>query len=303
MSDRGIPASYRHMNGYASHTLSLYNSDGTRTWVKWHFKTDQGIKTLTNEQANTLPSHGAQEDLVTQIDQGNFPSWTVKIQTMTEAQASKANFNPFDVTKIWPHKQFPLEEIGKITLNKNVDNYFAETEQSAFSPSNVVPGIGISPDRMLQARLITYADAHRYRLGTNFQNIPVNAPRVPVNNYQRDGQFAGTGQPATGSVNFYPNDQTNTIAPAPTNQNPQPPLPIPANTSLTAYDNTQENNFTQAGDLFNIMNENQKQQLFNNIAGGLTHANDSIQKRLLEQFKQADPAYAQGVKDALNNLK
>ncbi len=310
MSDRGIPASYRHMNGYASHTLSLYNEQGKRTWVKWHFKTDQGIKTLTNEQANILPSHGAQEDLVTQINQGNFPSWTVKIQTMTEEQATQENFNPFDVTKIWPHQNFPLQEIGKLTLNKNVENYFAETEQSAFSPSHVIPGVGISPDRMLQARLIAYTDAHRYRLGANYQNIPVNAPRVLVNNYQRDGQFAGTGKPATGSVNFYPNSQTQNVkdptrrsAPAPTNTNPQPPLPINPNATLDAYDNTQDDNFTQAGNLYSIMTENQKQQLYSNIAGGLTHATQETKEAMLNQFHQASPAYAQGVKNALNNIK
>ena len=207
MSDRGIPASYRNMNGYASHTLSLWNGRGDRTWVKWHFKTDQGIECLTTEEAAKMPAHGAQEDLVAAIDRGEFPSWTVKVQFMTEQQAREAIFNPFDLTKVWPHADFPLVEIGKLTLNRNVENYFAETEQSAFSPSHVVPGVGVSPDRMLQARLLAYPDAHRYRLGANYQDIPVNAARSGVQNYQRDGHFAGAARKADASVNFYPNDR------------------------------------------------------------------------------------------------
>jgi catalase len=201
MSDRGIPASYRHMNGYASHTLSLWDANGKRTWVKWHFKTDQGIQTLSGAEAAGKPPHGAQADLTSSIDSGDFPSWTVKIQVMSEEEARSRASNPFDVTKVWPHAEFPLIEVGKLTLNRNVENYFAETDQAAFSPSNVVPGIGVSPDRMLQARLMAYPDAHRYRLGSNYQDIPVNAARCPVQNYQRDGHFAGRGRPATSEVN------------------------------------------------------------------------------------------------------
>ncbi len=191
MSDRGIPLSHRHMHGFGSHTLSFWNKSGERFWIKWHLKSNQGIQNLTDHQAAQLPSFGAQKDLVDAIDQGNFPSWTVKLQIMTETEAKNYHINPFDLTKIWPHQDFPLIDIGQLELNRNVDNYFAETEQSAFAPSNLVPGIGASPDKMLQARLIAYQDAHRYRIGANGNQLPVNAPRCPVNHYQRDGVLAG----------------------------------------------------------------------------------------------------------------
>lgn len=158
MSDRGIPLSYRHVHGFGSHTLSLWNDKRERYWVKWHFKTNQGIKTLTGEEAAKMPAFGAQQDLVDAINRGDFPSWAVKIQIMTEAQAETYHINPFDLTKIWPHKDFPLIEIGQLELNRNVQNYFAETEQAAFAPSNLVPGTGASPDKMLQARLLAYQE-------------------------------------------------------------------------------------------------------------------------------------------------
>ena len=299
MSDRGIPASYRHMNGYASHTLSLWNRAGVRAWVKWHFKTDQGIECLTDEETKGLPSHGAQADLVEAIDRGDYPSWTVKIQVMTEEQARQASFDPFDVTKVWPHAEFPLIEVGTLTLDRNVENYFAETEQSAFSPSHVVPGVGVSPDRMLQARLLAYPDAHRYRLGANYQDIPVNAPRNPVRTYQRDGAFAGTGRPADSSVNFYPNDRGPEGAPGVDGALSEPPLPTEAEAAVTWHDNREEDNYSQAGALFRVMSDGQKQQLFDNIAGGLVHATPSVQDRLLAQFSEADPDYAAGVRRAL----
>ncbi len=299
MSDRGIPRSYRHMNGYGSHTLSLWNDEGERTWVKWHFKTDQGIECLTDEEANVLPSHGAQSDLVESIDRGDFPSWTVKIQVMSEEQAHSVGFNPFDLTKVWPHADYPLIEIGKLTLDRNVDNYFAETEQSAFSPSNVVPGVGVSPDRMLQARLLAYPDAHRYRLGANYQQIPVNAPRSQAQTYQRDGAFAGVGVRANGSVNFFPNDRTTDGAPAPSELPVEPPLPTEPEAAVGWYDNREEDNFSQAGDLFHIMSDAQKQQLFDNIAGGLARATPSARQAMLSYFEKADPDYAAGVRDAI----
>ncbi|MEE9394062.1 MAG: catalase [Planctomycetota bacterium] len=299
MSDRGIPASYRHMNGYASHTLSFWNNEGVRTWVKWHFKTNQGIKCLTNTEAAGMPSHGGQQDLVEAIDRGDFPSWNVNIQVMTEEQARHAKFNVFDVTKVWSHADYPLIKVGTLTLNRNVSNYFAETEQAAFSPSHLVPGVGVSPDRMLQGRLMAYPDAHRYRLGANYQDIPINAPRCDVNHYQRDGQFAGTGRSADSSVNFFPNDQGSSGAPRPSATTEEPPFPSEQQAALAWYDNRDEDNFSQAGDLFRIMNKDQQGQLFNNIASGLVHAADSVQVRMLEQFERADPAYAAGVKAAL----
>jgi len=299
MSDRGIPASYRHMNGYASHTLSLWNDRGERTWVKWHFKTDQGIRCVTNEEAATKPSFGAQQDLVDAIDNGDYPSWTVKIQVMSEDEAREALLNPFDVTKVWPHSEFPLMEVGKLTLNRNVENYFAETEQSAFSPSHLVPGVGVSPDRMLQARLLAYPDAHRYRLGANYHSIPVNAPRCAVRNYQRDGQFAGIGESASGAVNFYPNDRSCDGAPTPTAEIIEPPLPLEHDAAVGWHDNRNEDNFTQAGNLFRLMSSEQRQALCANIADGLVQATISVQERLLEQFERAAPEYADGVRRAL----
>ncbi|ADQ83736.1 catalase [Methylovorus sp. MP688] len=306
MSDRGIPASYRHVHGFSSHTLSFWNKDGQRYWIKWHFKTNQGIKTLTNEEAAKMPAFGAQKDLVDAIDRGDFPSWTVKLQIMSEAEAKGYHINPFDLTKVWPHKDFPLIEIGQLELNRNVRNYFAETEQAAFAPSNLVPGVGASPDKMLQARLLAYQDAHRYRVGVNANQLPVNAPRCPVNHYQRDGAMAGMGCPAhghenafLGSPNFYPNDRAAEGAPVPAAEFAPPPMPVLEQAWIGYHDQSQEDYYTQAGELFRLMNDDQKQQLFNNIAGGLSQANADIQARVLAQFEKADPAYAAGVKKAI----
>lgn len=306
MSDRGIPASYRHMNGYGSHTLSFWNKAGKRVWVKFHLKTDQGIKSLTATETEGLPSYGAQQDLVEAIDEGDFPSWTVKIQIMTEEEAQALSFNPFDLTKVWPHGDFPLIEIGRLELNRNVDNYFAETEQSAFSPSNQVPGIGASPDKMLQARLLAYPDAQRYRVGANYQQLPVNAPKCPMHHYQRDGAMAGmqicpvTGRAANqdSGVNFYPNDRAE--APRPPAQVAEPPMPLEENAWAGYHDSEGEDNFTQAGDLFRLMSEDQKNQLVFNIAGGLSASIRSVQDRMLEQFGAADPDYAKRVSKALS---
>lgn len=309
MSDRGIPLSYRHVHGFSSHTLSLWNAQGQRFWVKWHFKTNQGIKTLTNEEAAKMPAHGAQQDLVDAIDRGEFPSWTVQVQIMTESEAKTYRINPFDLTKVWPYADFPVITIGQLELNRNVHNYFAETEQVAFAPNNLVPGIGASPDKMLQARLMAYQDAHRYRIGANVNQIPVNAAKCPVNHYQRDGAFAGMACPAghgnadnhVNSSNFYPNDRANQGAPVPAPQYSPPPMPVLADAWIAPHDQSDEDYYTQAGDLFRIMNESQKQQLFNNIAGGLAQANASIQARMLAQFAKADPEYAAGVKRAIEN--
>lgn len=310
MSDRGIPLSYRHVHGFSSHTLSFWNAQGQRFWVKWHFKTNQGIKTLTNEEAAKMPAHGAQQDLVDAIDRGEFPSWTVQVQIMTENEAKTYHINPFDLTKVWPYADFPVIEIGQLELNRNVHNYFAETEQAAFAPNNLVPGIGASPDKMLQARLMAYQDAHRYRIGANVNQIPVNAAKCPVNNYQRDGVFAGMACPAghgnadhhVNSSNFYPNDRADQGAPVPAPKYLPPPMPVLADAWIAPHDQSDEDYYTQPGNLFRIMNENQKQQLFNNIAGGLAQANPSIQARMLAQLAKADPEYAAGVKRAIENI-
>lgn len=304
MSDRGIPFSLRHMHGFGSHTLSFWNKAGERFWVKWHFKTDQGIKTLTNEEADKMSPFGAQQDLVDSIDKGDYPTWSVKVQIMTEAEAQNYKINPFDLTKVWPHKDYPLIEIGILELNRNVDNYFAETEQVAFAPSNLVPGIGASPDKMLQARLLAYQDAHRYRIGANVNNIPVNAPKCPMNNYQRDGAFYGSfstsgGCPINGGANYYPNDQADTGAPVPDSQLMAPPMPVLEDAWIGHHDQSDEDYYSQAGDLFRLMSEDQKQQLINNIAGGLSQATDSVQARMVEQFTKADSSYGQRIKAAL----
>ncbi|WP_284450436.1 catalase [Methylophaga thalassica] len=302
MSDRGIPASYRNMNGYSSHTYSFWNEKGERFWFKWHFKTNQGIKTLRAEEAAVADPHGAQQDLVEAIDRGDFPSWTAKVQIMTEQQARDAEVNPFDLTKVWPHDEFPLIEVGQLELNRNVDNYFAETEQAAFAPSNFVPGIGSSPDKMLQGRLLAYQDAHRYRVGVNYNQLPVNAAKCPVNHYQRDGAMAGLCPAGghhhqTSGANFYPNDRDD--GPAPDQAVAEPPMPVEAGAWLDRFDTDEEDHYTQAGNLFRIMSDDQKQQLANNIAGGLGQCDASVQQRMLAQFEKADADYAARVAAAL----
>lgn len=308
MSDRGIPYSYRHMHGFSSHTLSFWNAKGERYWVKWHLKTNQGIKTLTEAEAQHLAPFGAQQDLVEAIDRGDYPSWTVKVQIMTEAEAQNYAINPFDLTKVWPYADFPEREVGQLELNRNVDNYFAETEQAAFAPSNLVPGIGASPDKMLQARLLAYQDAHRYRLGANANQLPVNAPKCPVHHYQRDGAMAGMcpmhiNNAIQGSGrNFYPNDLLEKNVPAPVAELSAPPIPILEDAWIKAYDQGEEDYFTQAGNLFRLMSDQQQQLLADNIARGLIYASKSAQARMLAQFRQADPNYARRVSESMARL-
>lgn len=310
MSDRGIPTSYRHMHGFGSHTFSFWNDKGERYWFKWHFKSNQGIKNLTNEQAVTASTFGAQQDLVDAIDQGDFPSWTAKVQIMTEAEAKDYSINPFDLTKIWPHADFPLIEVGQLELNRNVENYFAETEQACFAPSNLVPGIGASPDKMLQGRLLAYQDAHRYRVGANANQLPVNAAKCPVHHYQRDGAMAGMC-PVHGDmtvqdsgVNFYPNDQINNGAPVPEPLIAEPAMPVMENAWISRHGLPgDEDHYSQAGDLFRLMDDSQKVQLTTTIAEGLVQASESAQHRMLEQFRKADPDYAARITAVMASLK
>jgi len=297
MSDRGLPASLRHMHGFGSHTYSFINAADERFWVKFHFKTQQGIKNWTNEHAAKVigedrESH--QRDLYEAIERKDFPKWTMYVQIMPEADADKTPYNPFDLTKVWPHKDYPLIEVGVLELNRNPDNYHAQVEQSSFSPANVVPGISHSPDKMLQFRIFSYADAARYRLGANHEHLPVNAPKVPVNNYYRDGamRFDGNGG---GSVNYEPNSFNGPV------QQPnakEPPLKISGDADR--YDHRAGNDdYTQAGDLFRLMNDDQKRQLFGNIAAAMQGVPAEIVERQLGHFAKADPAYAAGVKQAL----
>ena len=308
MSDRGIPASYRHMHGFSSHTFSFWNERGERFWFKWHFKTNQGIRNLTPEQAAAAPPFGAQQDLVEAIDRGDYPSWTAHVQIMTEEQARDYPINPFDLTKIWPHADFPLIEVGQLELNRNVENYFAETEQACFAPSNLVPGIGASPDKMLQGRLLAYQDAHRYRVGVNANQLPVNAARCPVHHYQRDGAMAGCpmhgGANQDSSVNFYPNDRINEGAPVPEPRVAEPPMPLEQEAWLGRHAVADdEDHYSQAGDLFRLMDDGQRQSLARAIAEGLVQASESVQRRMLEQFARADGEYAERVETAMAEIR
>ncbi|WP_263264686.1 catalase [Pseudomonas sp. RIT-PI-S] len=297
-SDRGIPDGYRHMHGFGSHTYSLVNARGERVWVKWHYKTQQGIKNLAPAEAariaGTDPDY-AQRDLFSAIERGEFPRWTVCMQVMTEEQTNQHRENPFDVTKVWSQKEFPLIEVGTLELNRNPLNYFAEVEQAAFGPSNMIPGVGLSPDRMLQGRVFAYADAHRYRVGTNFQQLPVNAPLAPVNNYQRDGamRFGSNGGPLP---NYEPNSYSQ--APKQVPAYAEPPLSISG--AATRYDHrTDGDYYSQARALFRLMSGEQQQLLINNIAGAMQGVTEDVVRRQLQHFFMVDPAYAGGIADVL----
>lgn len=296
-SDRGIPKSYRHVNGYGSHTYSLYNDKGERFWVKFHFKTMQGIEFLTNDEAAQLvggdrESH--QRDLVESIERGDFPKWRFCVQIMPETDAEKTSYNPFDLTKVWPHKDYPLVDVGVLELNRNPENYFAEVEQSGFSPANVIPGVGHSPDKMLQFRIFSYADAHRYRLGVNHDSLPVNLPRCPVHSYARDGSMRFDDN-SGGSVHYEPNSLGGPV------EDPsyrEPPLRVDGD--VGRYNHRDGNDdYTQAGDLFRLMDAEQKKRLCGNVAASMEGIPKSTIERQLEHFKKADPAYADGVRNAL----
>ena len=297
-SDRGLPATLRHMNGYGSHTYSLINAAGERVWCKFHFKTQQGIRCITDEHSGELigkdrESH--QRDLFESIENGDFPKWRFCIQVMTEEQAGQLRFNPFDLTKIWPHADFPLIEVGTLELNRNPENYFAEVEQSSFSPSATVPGISWSPDKVLQARLMSYADAHRYRVGSNFQQLPVNKPRCPVMHYQRDGVMSqGYGG---GAPNYFPNSYEGAPKAAPDHK--EPPLYL-GEVSVDRHGHNEGNDdFSQAGDLYRLMSEIEKQRLVRAIAGALGQARPDIQMRQLCHFFRADVDYGSRVAELL----
>jgi catalase len=296
-SDRGLPKSYRHLNGYGSHTYSFINAANERCWVKFHFKTLQGIQNLTEEEAAKIiasdrESH--QRDLFESIERGEFPRWRLLVQIMPEADAGKTPYNPFDLTKVWPHSDYPLQEVGILELNRNPENYFAEVEQSAFSPANVVPGIGHSPDKMLQMRIVAYGDAHRYRLGVNYESLPVNRPRVPVATYHRDGsmRFDGNGG---GSVNYEPNSFG---GPREDPSFKEPPLPISG--AAGRYDHREGNDdYTQAGNLYRLLPDAERQRLHKAIAQAMSGVPQEIVERQLAHFEKADPAYAAGVRAAL----
>lgn len=297
MSDRGIPASYRHMHGFGSHTYSFLNANNERFWVKFHFKTQQGIKNLTNEEAAKIVAsdrESNQRDLFESIEKGDFPKWDVKIQIMTEEQANACKFNPFDLTKTWSHKDCPLINVGVMTLNENPRNYFNEVEQAAFSPSNIVPGISFSPDKMLQARIFSYPDAQRYRVGKNYEMLPVNKPIAEVNHYHVAGHM-NFGDRFPDMPYYEPNSFN---GPKEDHKFVEPPLPI--NGDAYRYDHRKGNDdYSQANDLFMLMNDSQKQALFNNFAEAMDGVDENIIKRQMGILEKVNPDYAKGVKEVL----
>lgn len=300
MSDRGLPVSPMHMNGYGSHTYSFWNEEGERFWVKFHFKTKQGHKFYTNEEAEGVigkTRESYQEALYNAIEGGDFPKWTVQVQIMPEMDADKTPYNPFDLTKVWPHADYPPITIGEIELNRNADNYFAEIEQVAFSPSNIVPGISYSPDKMLQARIFSYADAHRYRLGTHYEQIPVNKPRCPVHHYHRDGNMNTFGGIATGNPNAY-YEPNSFDGPMEVPSAKEPPLKITGDADRYNH-RIGNDDYGQPRTLFNLFDEGQKQRLFSNIAAAMGGVPDFIIERQLAHFDKVHPDYGNGVRTAL----
>ena len=296
MSDRGTPRTHRHMNGYGSHTFSLINDEGEKVWVKFHFKTDQNIKNFTAEEAANMrgedPDH-AQLDLVNAIERGDYPSWTLKIQVMTQQEAREFPWNPFDVTKIWPHGDFPLIEVGKMELNEVPQNYFAQVEQAAFAPAHVVPGISYSPDKMLQGRLLSYPDAHRYRLGANYEQIPVN--RCPYmnnkkHNYERDGLMTVDDNGGS-SMNYHPNSFDNIEKDDNARQSP-----VELDSRIADWfdrNKDDDDHYSQPGNLYReVLDDEAKQHLVDNTVGHMNGIDgpkrDEIINRQLCHWFRAD---------------
>lgn len=296
MSDRGIPASYRHMHGFGSHTFSFINANNERYWVKFHFKTQQGIKNITDQEAESICGKDREShhrDLYEAIEGQDFPKWKMYVQIMPELEADEVSFNPFDLTRVWSQKDYPLLPVGEFELNRNPENFFAEVEQSAFNPAAVVPGISFSPDKMLQGRLFAYGDAQRYRLGVNHHQIPVNTPRCPVHSYHRDGAMRVDSNHGS-TIGYEPNSQQEWA------EQPdfsEPPLRI--NGQGANYDHrVDEDYFSQAGDLFRLMSAEQQQVLFDNTARAIDGVPDFIKQRHIDHAYQADQAYGEGLKKA-----
>jgi catalase len=297
MSDRGIPATYRHMHGFGSHTFSFINASNERFWVKFHWKSMQGIRNLTDAEAEAAigkcrETH--QRDLYEAIERGEFPKWKFCVQVMPEKDAAKVPYHPFDLTKVWPHKDYPLIEVGVMELNRNPDNYFAEVEQAAFNPANVVPGIGFSPDKMLQGRLFSYGDAQRYRLGVNHHLIPVNAARCPYASYHRDGQMRVDGNHG-GTLGYEPNSYGEWA------EQPdftEPPLSLEG--AADHWNHREDTDYySQPGALFRLMTPAQRQVLLENTARSIGEAPKEVQLRHIANCTKADPAYGAGMAKAL----
>lgn len=298
MSDRGIPRSFRHMHGFGSHTYSFINADGVRTWVKFHMRTLQGIENLTDAEAEQVISkdrESNQRDLFEAIERGDYPRWKMQVQLMTEQQARQYHINPFDLTKVWYHADFPLHDVGIMELNRNPENFYADVEQAAFNPMNIVDGIGFSPDKMLQGRLFSYGDAQRYRLGVNYMQIPVNRPRCPFHAFHRDGAMRVDGNYGA-AVGYTPNsfgeweDEP---------ELKEPPLELDG--AAFAYDEREfdEDYYTQPGKLFRLMSPQQQKALFENTARAMGDCWLFIKQRHVRNCYRADAAYGKGVADAL----
>lgn len=304
-SDRGTPDGYRRMNGYGSHTFSMINEKDERIWVKFHFKTLQGNKTLTDSQAEEIKGKDpdyAQRDLVDAIKKGNYPEWGLKIQVMTDEEAKKFPWNPFDITKVWPHADYPLLDVGIMELNELPSNYHADVEQSAFAPAHTVNGIGLSPDKLLQGRIMAYPDAHRYRLGVNYEQIPVNRPIVRVHNYERDGMM-NVGGNGGGKPNYYPNSFDDIEA---DRNYKEPPMILDSNIADT-YDRNEndDDHYTQPGNLFRkVMTDSERHNTISNIVGAMSQIDgskrDEIIQRQLSHFYKADKELAIKVAEGLD---
>merc|ERR1712212_312514 len=298
-SERGTPDGYRHMNGYGSHTFKLVNDDNEAVYCKFHFKTDQGIKNFTDEEAAEMamvdPDY-AIRDLYNSISSGDFPTWSMFLQVMTFKEAEECPFNPFDLTKVWSQQEYKLIPVGKLVLNQNPDNYFAQVEQIAFSPAHLVPGIETSPDKMLQGRLFSYNDTHRHRLGANWDQIPVNCPlRAGARNYQRDGPMTVSGN-QEGAPNYFPNSFS-----GPNVNKKWTPHSEHVPGDVARWNSADEDNFTQAGIFYNkTLNEAERFRLADNIASHLCNAQGFIQERAIKNFASADAEFGRKIRELID---
>ena len=298
MSPRGIPASFRHMHGFGSHTYSFYDAENRRTWVKFHLRTLQGIRNMTDAEAEAViakdrESH--QRDLFEAVERGDYPRWLMQVQLMTEEQARRYEINPFDLTKVWYHGDFPLYDVGILELNRNPENFFAEVEQAAFNPANIIEGIGFSPDKMLQGRLFSYGDAQRYRLGVNYNEIPVNRPRCPFHAFHRDGQMRTDGNMG-GAVSYEPNSYGEWKE-KPSAKEP----PLASMGDVFSYDEREYDSdyYTQPGKLWRLMSAEDRKATCENTARAMGDSEIFIKQRHIRNCFRADPAYGKGVAVAL----
>ncbi|AOH56866.1 catalase [Peribacillus muralis] len=297
MSDRGIPATLRHTHGFGSHTFKWVNDEGKGVWVKYHFKTEQGIKNLDVDLAAKLAGENPDyhtEDLFNAIEKGDFPAWKLYVQIMPLEDADTYRFDPFDVTKVWSQKDYPLIELGRMELNRNPENYFAEVEQATFSPGTFVPGIEASPDKMLQGRLFAYGDAHRYRVGANHNHLPVNRPKVEANNYQRDG-FMRADDNGKGSVYYEPNSFG---GPVEATENKLAPFEVTGQAAQVGHNS--DDHYTQAGDLYRLLSAEEKTRLVETIVGAMKPVElEEIKLRQIGHFYKADPEYGTRIAEGL----